>query len=180
MQNAATTATQSAFQSTAIYREILEKALSDSMTNAARERAAAATKIKKLSQEKQSALSKLKKAASALSQSEQTNVQTLAEGRELVSSLQGRSWLLTASEEKRELTQSWVEAQAAKDLSISKDRETSAARIETTEKALAEARHLIHHLEETAENLRYVSIVFLTPLCIMLTNRTADKKYLKL
>lgn len=178
MQNAPTTAAQSAFQSTSIYREILEKALSDAMGNAAKERLAAATKIKKLQQEKASVTSKLKKAAGTLAESERTHIIQLAEGRAMLAQLDGRvraleaelekvrreseeklvherdAWLIQTSEEKRQLAQSWVETSAAKDLSVAKDREATTSRIETTEKALADARHLIHHLEQTSEGLR--------------------------
>ncbi|KAK4702800.1 hypothetical protein P7C70_g3423, partial [Phenoliferia sp. Uapishka_3] len=176
--NQSPSATQSAFQSTAIYREILEKALSDAMEAAARERLAAATRIKKLSHEKAAAQAKLKKTAGALAEIERINFCQMEEGRAMLASLEAKvkeleadlervkregeqalihekdKWLLAASEEKRELQQAWVDTGAAKDLASAKDREASTSRIETTEKALANAREIILGLEQAAEGLK--------------------------
>lgn len=64
------------------------------------------------------------------------------------------AWQVKASEEKREMAQELVATAVEKERAIAREREAAAERIKGTEKALAEARHLIHHLEQTSENLR--------------------------
>lgn len=150
----------------AVYRGLLESALTEALTSGTRDRLAASTKLKKSQHEKAVLNGKLGRAqktileqsASILAARERVHAlekekkdaedQIRIAREDVVHEKEGSERL--SLEEKAK----WAERVMALEETSARERELSSARIADTERALSDARHLIHHLQETADSLQ--------------------------